>query len=85
MKEPTGGQDRLIVVVSQLQASISSIGLPAKLDYYEYMGQPMKGKSPLQVVGWLSRSGYQTVIHREDLKKQIAKTKPESVPAKNSK
>jgi hypothetical protein len=27
------------------------------------MDEPMAGKSALQVVGWLGRTGYQTVIH----------------------
>jgi hypothetical protein len=27
------------------------------------MDQPMAGKAPLQVVGWLGRTGYQTVIN----------------------
>jgi hypothetical protein len=36
------------------------------------MPEAMKGKSPLQVVGWLGRTGYQTIIHI-DTQKQFQK------------
>jgi len=37
------------------------------------MADPMEGKSPLQVVGWLGSTGYQTVIHDDTRAKQAEK------------
>jgi hypothetical protein len=32
--------------------------------------EPMQGKSPLHVVGWLGQSGYQVIIHKESAPQQ---------------
>jgi hypothetical protein len=44
------------------------------------MGEAMTGKSPLHVVGWLGRSGYQTVIHEAARKAAGPTSKLETKP-----
>ena len=74
----------LSIVVIHLQYGVYCVAIPFVLLYHVVMPQhqPLIGKSPLKVVGWLSWAGRQTIIHQATRDQSQASSKTVAVSEK---